>query len=85
MYMSYTGYTEGTFSSQIGNYKNRVMSLEKQVITLTENISLRDEKIKQLQILLQKYENNANVNEQQDCSAVTENSTAVKTKTKQTK
>jgi len=81
--MSYTGYTEGTFSSQIGNYKSRVMSLEKQVITLTENITMRDETIKQLQILLQKYENNVNANEQQDCSVVAEDS--VSTKTKQNK
>lgn len=51
--MSYTGYTEGTFSAQINNFRNRNASLEQQITQLTEALQARDNEIRYLHNLLQ--------------------------------
>ena len=84
--MSYTGYTEGTFSSQIGNYKTQVMSLERQLILLNEKLSQRDQEIKHLRSLLQKYEATSNIDTQNIVSVEQDvSSTKNKTNKKQNK
>lgn len=84
--MSYTGYTEGTFSSQIGNYKTQVMSLERQLILLNEKLSQKDQEIKHLRSLLQKYEATSNIDTQNIVSVEQDvSSTKNKTNKKQNK
>jgi len=78
--MSYTGYTEGTFSSQIGNYKTQVMSLERQLILLNEKLSQKDQEIKHLRSLLQKYEATSNI-DTQNIVSVEQDVSSIKNKT----
>ena len=83
--MSYTGYTEGTFSAQINDSRVKVQSLEQQVAQLTETLFMRDHEIKSLQNLLQKYINNTNTTscEKQVIETLESSSVENKTKTKQ--
>ena len=83
--MSYTGYTEGTFSAQINDSRVKVQSLEQQVAQLTETLFMRDHEINALQKLLQKYINNTNTTscEKQVIETLDSSSVENKTKTKQ--
>ena len=53
--MSYTGYSEGTFSEQINNFRGKVNNLERQLIQLNETLISRDREIKHLKALLEKH------------------------------
>ena len=46
--MTYTGYSEGTFSEQINNFRGKVNNLERQLIQLNETLISRDREIKHL-------------------------------------
>lgn len=80
--MSYTGYTEGTFSAQINNFRNRVLFLEQQVATLSESLSMKEIEIKNLQTLLQKYIDVINTNNHEEQFVETTESVSAKNKTK---
>jgi len=50
--MSYTGYSEGTFSAQINDFRNKVAEQERHILRLNAVLIAQDKEIKDLKILL---------------------------------